>query len=287
MSMGKTLIEILEQFENNKKKWEGTWNENAVAECFKPCAIDLLCNGYFLVNGKYIIDLGAIELYYHEEKENGIKDYIMYHIPERYQNPKTGVMKLEKKQHNQLPYFKLGSFNLHQSGVDVTFEKPNEYRASFLIRSYRVLIADNDGKYPKVVGNVDYDNHSTHIFDDMFYSGVLLSNTEKDKKTTIEWVWMDESKNVEFDKKSYPRINVSEYLKDEKGEYKKDDKGNYIKNEKNKDEYQTAKKDAINNNWPKIFESSSKYYSQDMRPWQFRIKGIQEMDNSYKKYYDK
>ena len=163
------LETILKQFETKKNEWKGTWNEEAVAACFKPCAEDILCNGYFLVNNKYIIDLGAIELYYHEEgeDEDKIRDYAMYHIPERYQSPKIeGVIKLE----NKLPYFELGSFNLHQSGVDVTFEKENEYRASFLIRAYRVLVAEEGGMYPKKT-ETKYDVHSTHIFDDMFYNG--------------------------------------------------------------------------------------------------------------------
>ena len=41
-----------------------------------------------------VVILGAIELYYHEE-EGDIKDYIMYHIPERYCNTKSKVVKLE------------------------------------------------------------------------------------------------------------------------------------------------------------------------------------------------
>ena len=176
------LIEILKKFEEERKKKivDGKWininksKEEAVADCFYPCAKEILCNGYFLVNNKYIIDLGAIELYYHEEN-GAIKDYAMYHIPERYQSPKIeGVVKIEKT----LPYFEFGSLNLHQSGVDVTFEKENEYRASFLIRAYRVLELSKDGKYPEN-NYTKYDVHSTHIFDDMFYKGY---------PTKIAWV---------------------------------------------------------------------------------------------------
>ena len=222
MIMGKTLIEILKQFENNKKNWKGTWNENAVAECFKPCAIDLLCKGYFLVNGKYIIDLGAIELYYHEEKTNGIKDHIMYHT-----NEHLAKAELCKKGY---PYFKFGSFNLHQSGIDVTFENPDkEYRASFLIRSYRVIEkGDNE-----TLENVEYklnnlsepkfDPHSTHIFDDMFPNGIIFGDN---KDVKIEWKSYNkcDKNNIGLTK----RINVKEYENDN-GDYKTDCKGNFIK----------------------------------------------------------
>jgi len=191
------LIGILKKFDDERNiNKNGVWDANAVAKCFEDCAKEILCNGYFLVNNKYIIDLGAIELYYHEEGEgdNKIKDYAMYHIPERYLSPKIeGVIKLEKK----LPYFKPGSFNLHQSGVDVTFEKENEYRASFLIRAYRVLVAEEGGKYPENP-NQEYDTHSTHIFDDMFYEGF---------PTQISWRNAQKD-GVKFDEKQDVRKNL-------------------------------------------------------------------------------
>ena len=59
----KELIEILEKFDRirtEKRKLE-TWDKETVAECFFPCAEEILCNGYFLVDNRYIIDLGAIE----------------------------------------------------------------------------------------------------------------------------------------------------------------------------------------------------------------------------------
>ena len=205
-----TLNNILKQFDKNRKNAK-QWNEDAVAECFKDCAKQILCEGYFLVNGKYIIDLGAIELYYHEEEGN-IKDYIMYHINDNKKN-KTKI----RENDGGLPYFKFGSFNLHQSGIDVTFEKEEKrYRASFLIRSYRVLKTD-DGLYPEN-DNTKYDPHSTHIFDDMFYSG--YGNTE------IVWIPTDRKKGkVE----QYPRVHVAEYRKDNEGKYEMDENGEYIK----------------------------------------------------------
>lgn len=193
----KNLIKILEKFDSQRTEAikSKKWNEKSVAKCFLPCAKEILCNGYFLVNKEYIIDLGAIELYYHEE-EGEIKDHVMYHINERLPKKYKEII----KQDGGYPYFKLGSFNLHTSGVDVTFEnEDNKYRASFLIRSYRLL-----AKEENVANNaMRYDPYSTHIYDDLFYSGLLLST---DEKTTIEWI--EYNKGGEIEQK--PRKNIKD-----------------------------------------------------------------------------
>jgi hypothetical protein len=253
-----SLKEILKEFD--KKRTEKVnakkWNEDAVAECFENCARQILCNGYFLINGKYIIDLGAIELYYHEE-EGEIKDYIMYHIKDKI---KSKIKNFE----NELPYFKFGSFNLHQSGVDVTFENiEKKYRASFLIRSYRVLKTE-DGLYPEN-DNTQYDPCSTHIFDDMFYSG--YGDTE------IVWIPTDRKKGTV---EQCPRVHVAEYLKDNEGKYVMDKNGEYIKKEVtdeiSPDDYDQEKKEAQKDKrCPIYFKIYSKIYKQDMRKWQFRL----------------
>lgn len=263
-----TLIKILEKFDENRNNSvkDKTWASKsldekyqAIAEWFRPCAESILCKGYFLVNGEYIIDLGAIELYYHEEEGN-IKDYIMYHINDNKKN-KTKI----RENDDGLPYFKFGSFNLHQSGIDVTFEKEEKkYRASFLIRSYRVLKTE-DGLYPKN-DNTKYDPHSTHIFDDMFYGG--FGNTE------IIWIPTDKKGgNVE----QCPRVHVAEYRKDNEGNYLRDKNGEYIKKEVtceiSPDDYDKTKKDK---GYPIYFKTNSKIYKQDMREWQFKLKNIEE-----------
>ena len=191
------LNSILEEFDKKRESKKGSnWNEKAIAECFLPCAKKILLGGYFLVNKKYIIDLGAIELYYHEEEGN-IKDYIMYHIPERYSSPKSSVIMMEKEQGTNLPYFEFGSFNLHQSGVDVTFENPiKKYRASFLIRSYRVLKLKDEDNVNDLT--IPFDKCSTHIFDDMFYQAISFENTK------IEWIKCNKEGNVD----SCPRRNT-------------------------------------------------------------------------------
>lgn len=244
------LKSILEQFDSNREKsiycvdWEQKSVEekyNAVAEWFRPCAKQILCNGYFLINGKYIIDLGSIELYYHEE-EGSIKDYIMYHI-----NDNKKIKTKIKEQNEELPYFKFGSFNLHQSGVDVTFEnEEKKYRASFLIRAYRVLII-NGGLYPEN-DDTKYDPHSTHIFDDMFFSGISFNN-----KTEIMWIPTDR-KGGEIE--LLERVNVATY---ENVDIKKEAKdADYLKEKS------------------KYLKVKNKYYERDMRSWRFQLKNIKK-----------
>ncbi len=192
------LNNILEKFDsrrtamiNNKK-----WNENAVAECFEPCAKEILLNGYFLVKNKYIIELGSIELYYHEE--NGpIKDYIMYHRENRIYS------KIKEYNKGKLPYYDFGSFNLHQSGVDITFEKEQKYRASFLIRAFRVLQKGDNVSNDYLI----FDSRSTFIFDELFYSGITWGQSTE---PAIKWVSRNiNTDNIELIKK--PRRNVYKY----------------------------------------------------------------------------
>ena len=189
------LIKILNQFDQERTKRLNHWNEKAVVEAALPLAKEILCNGYFLVNGKYIIEIGAIELYYHEEIGE-IKDHVMYHINERLPKNYKEIFKLD----GGYPYFTIGSFNLHQSGVDITFENEKQkYRASFLIRSYRVLTTIED----LANQGIKYDPYSTHIYDDFFYSGLLLSTNER---TNIEWIVYDRGGEVE----QMPRKNIED-----------------------------------------------------------------------------
>ena len=190
----KTHIEILQEFDRNRSEFLNsgkTWNVEAVGDCFRPCAEELLCNGYFLINDLYILDFGSIELYYHEEDANGLKDSKMYHTNENL--PKNYRNRIDKYSPDQLtlfyktifensgyPYFTIGSFNLHQSGVDVTFEnKEKRYRASFLIRSYRMMRKEDLGN-----NSIPYDPCSSHIYDDMNNVGLLSFGNG----STFKWV---------------------------------------------------------------------------------------------------
>lgn len=175
-------------------------SEDALTAEFAKLAKKLLYGGHFRVMNSKDIYLEEIEFYYHEEGDgkNKIKDPIMYHT-----NDHDGKV---------LPYFKLGRFNLHTSGVDVTFENEKEaYRASFLIRAYSI--------------KGDIEHRSTYIYDDMLYMGIPIGESIE-----IEWVEDEIDKNIEnLQIEGTCRINVPEYEKNESGEYKKDEKGKYIK----------------------------------------------------------
>ncbi len=195
------LNKILNEFDLRRTKMlidkEKVWDADAVAKCFEPCAKEILLNGYFLVKNKYIIELGSIELYYHEE--NGpIKDYIMYHRENRIYS------KIKEYNKGELPYFDFGSFNLHQSGVDITFEKEQKkYRASFLIRAFRVLQEGDNVSNDYLI----FDSRSTFIFDELFYSGIPWGQSTE---PAIKWVSRNNNTdNIELLKK--PRRNVYKY----------------------------------------------------------------------------
>ena len=181
-------------------------------------------------------------MYYHEEA-GPIKDYIMYHRKERI------TSRIKEFNNGNLPYFEFGSMNLHQSGVDVTFEnREKEYRASFLIRSYRVLRKSDD------IANdiIPFDPHSTHIFDDMFYKGISFN---EEKKTTIEWIKLDREKGVYNKIDQFPRQNVAEYTQ-------------------NMEKVEVAKDENVQRE--EILRINGINYRRDMKPWQFRRLNIKE-----------
>ena len=165
----------------------------------------------------------------------------MYHRKERV------TSRIKEFNNGNLPYYEFGSMNLHQSGVDVTFENgEKEYRASFLIRSYRVLRKSDD------IANdiIPFDPHSTHIFDDMFYKGISFN---EEKKTTIEWIERKKSVYDIIDK--IPRQNVAKYTE-------------------NMEKVKIANGETVQSK--EILRINGINYKRDMRPWQFKRLNIKE-----------
>ena len=192
-----TLKQKLEEF----AEWPHN-TEDELTNAFEKLAQYLLYCGYFLVNKKKNIYLDDIEFYYHEEgeeREGKFKDPAMYHT-----NDHDG---LELKR--ELPYFETGRLNLHQSGIDITFEnEKSRYRASCLIRGF-------------IVDGNKHDSRSTYIYYDMLEMGLPL-----DKPIEIEWVY-DPRPCGSI--KNTGRQNIVKYAKDENGYYIKDEKGKYKK----------------------------------------------------------
>lgn len=123
----KQLKDILKIFSDNRINYlnSHTWatmseddRVNAVKEWAEPVAKKIINEGYFRIGNHYCIRVDILELYYNEEAEEGLKDPIMYHTNDRI--PKH----LKDAGIYDLPYFDIGSFNLHTSGVDITFEYP-------------------------------------------------------------------------------------------------------------------------------------------------------------------
>lgn len=89
---------------------------------------------------------------------------------------------------------------MHQSGIDVTFENDklenDKYRASFLIRSYRMIKIEDINK------DILYDPCSSHLYDDLYYSGLLSFS----KTPTIEW--KKYNKGGEIEQKT--RVNIND-----------------------------------------------------------------------------
>ena len=138
--------------------------------------------GHFSVkdaNRKIIVRPTAVELYYHEESEGGIKDPIVYH-----RNSKNNTEKI----------FPIGTLHNHVSGIDITFEHgctpSTAVRASILIREFEV--------------NGKNDERSTKLYEALYQQASLFDGI------SIEWVDGDQLPNVV----QSPRKNVAMFYND-------------------------------------------------------------------------
>ena len=204
------LIECLKAFDGvvdipyNEK-------EKTLKTPFRALAQKALYGGYFVVkSGNQVLHrvyIHTVEFYYHEEKRGGLRDWIVYH-----KNPLKGEPK---------DAFPIGTFNSHQSGVDITFEdqtpdlKCPKYRASFLIRSFKVTTGDNEdyiefGKYPDHIKSRinDVEFYPTHLYDYLFMQAPI---------TDISISWKDVMPKKYGNVFSGQRINVFEYTPNEVG----------------------------------------------------------------------
>ena len=99
-------------------------SEDELTDKFEEIAKAAIYGGHFH-NDLYDIFIHEVEFYFHSENESEstIHDWAMYHRNHR------GI---------NVDYFPIGSLHPHNSGIDVTFEYKDLYRASFLIRKYRI-----------------------------------------------------------------------------------------------------------------------------------------------------
>lgn len=206
----KKLIDCLTDFEGAKGLNKDE-KEKSLEYPFTKIAQKMLRGGYFLISGcdneKYRIYIHSIEFYYHEELSDNknmnettrVCDWVMYH-----RNPLTG-----KKKEAYLT----GTLHPHDSGIDITFEDqkndPDQirYRASALIRSFKVTKGDNEDfelfeSFPPHISNPDkaVEYYPTHLKYYFFKQFPL-------KRISIEWI--DKNEKI-TDLYKGIRINVFE-----------------------------------------------------------------------------
>ena len=141
-----TQIKSLEEVKSLTQNlpWQ---KENGVKEEKDKCILELnnifltklapyfLYGGYIRVLDKYRIYIKCVEFYFHSEKDDGIKDDIVYHRNDYHVE-------------GMLPYFLPFTLHAHASGFDIAFENPEkEYRASALIRAYEIYDEKDEKKY--------------------------------------------------------------------------------------------------------------------------------------------
>ncbi len=166
-------------------------NETNLTEQFSHLVKYFLYSGYLLINSKTKVYLRDIEFYYHEEI-GSVKDPIMYHR--------------NTKRNKDVKYFPLGLLNAHESGIDITFEnEKKQYRASILIRGFNII--EEEATLP-----VEYNRHSTHIYEALFMQASLLEGIH------IEWIHEPVTPYQNDRIETAVRVNVCKF--DENG-YKK------------------------------------------------------------------
>ena len=238
-----------------KLPWE-KGNEDALTNIFhEKLAPYFLYGGYIRVLDRYRVYIKCVEFYFHSEKENGIKDPIVYH---RNNYHVEGI----------LPYFKPFTFHAHASGFDIAFENPiEEYRASLLIRAYEVYDeADEYKDKPFLNANNGKFNHScdpqvntqsTYLYDILngFGDAGIISWIHEPSNQYLTNTCPLESPAKRKNVPLYKTIMDSE---------EKVEKDYYINH---KEEFANQFKEE-----PKFFKSSDKYYANDPREWSFSRK---------------
>ncbi len=178
---------------------------------FKELAPYFLSGGYIKVRDEYRIYLTTVEFYFHSEKDDGIKDPIVYH--------RNGRMVLDNDMRApKLPYFPFMSLHAHDSGYDITFENDREqYRASALIRAYQVWDekAGQWIKWDKVIQKFRF--YDVERDDDPVNSQVLYLKTFLNGfgVGAGEVVWEDNEENI---------LGTSELVQKKRKGIKNDDK---------------------------------------------------------------
>lgn len=170
---------------------EASHSEDDLNIEFSDIARELIFGGLFKVTYKdadgekrlRCIRIVDAEGYYFDDRNaDGVRDWIMYH---------RDVWKRGSIDPVSPAYLPVGTFYLHNSGVDLTFEsKKHGYRASMLLRSYQMKGVDNEFavlEFNDLVWSEAVQSHPTYLYDDM-----LSVISPFDDETSIEWLQYDD-----------------------------------------------------------------------------------------------
>lgn len=189
------LRKLLEDFELTSEDFDKL-AKNETPDSFTQIAAAIL-GGYFQIksgdNVKVKVIPTCVELYYHEEREGGVEDLIVYHR--------------NTKKHDK-EVFPFGILHNHVSGIDITFEKGNNtdsaIRASALIREFRI----ENGQNTTTIELKEVEDRPTYIYAALFSQFNIFDGF------TIKWMDVHDVSIKDID--SFPRKNVMQYVNGEK-----------------------------------------------------------------------
>lgn len=184
-------------------------SDDSLTKAFSELAPYFISGGYIKVREDYRVYPTTVEFYFHSEKEDGIKDPIVYHRD-------------NNKVQGKIPFFPVMTLHAHDSGYDITFENPKEeYRASVLIRAYQIYDVHNrcwlnwteDEQVPKddPLRYKFISSHEGNINTQSTYLKYILNSFVIGGYNNIDWV--DATTLLDTDKLKEPtkRQNVYSY----------------------------------------------------------------------------
>lgn len=194
------LKDLISNFKISSPEERIILEQGKAPKSFKAIAECMLAGHFLVTDGKksVIVRPTVLEFYYHEEKESGIKDPIVYH-----KDTNSSIK----------PLIPTGFLHNHVSGIDLTFEHENDgkVRASVLIREFIIETKGEEQLQSMRAFNIkvnENDNRSTGMYAALFSQFSIF-----DDGFHVKWVDSDDSVEVDWLK---PRKNVKSYDTDGK-----------------------------------------------------------------------
>lgn len=178
-------------------------NKEEPPHTFKQIAKEILDGCFVITSGNESVKVipTDIEIYYHEE--NGkIKDEIVYH-----RNKSK-----DKKEHENICPFELGTLHNHVSGIDITFEFNSEHgicRASALIRQFRIV----GSKCNETYNMKDFETRPTYLYYALFgqfsiFNGFNVKWSDTEQNSDISDIIC--SRRIGMDKRNHNEEEIKE-----------------------------------------------------------------------------